>query len=87
MRWCIVNANLVDAGYQNKVRERLQRRLDAGDRSAFEFHVMTAVTNMDVERAIDAICDYFNWDEDRIAAAAESLRFPEFDHLKPTIRH
>ena len=47
---------------------------------------MTAVTEMDVRRALDAICDYLNWDDDRVAAAAESLRFPEFEHLEPTIR-
>ena len=57
---CIVDANLVNAGYQNEVRER-QRRLKAGDRSDFEFRVlMTAVTEMDVKRAVDAICDYLN---------------------------
>ena len=84
---CLVYANLVNAGYQNEVRERQQRLLEAGDRSDFEFRVvMTAVTEMDVRRAVDAICDYLNWDDDRVAAAAESLRFPEFEHLEPVIR-
>ena len=59
---------------------------EAGDRSDFEFRVvMTAVTEMDVRRAVDAICDYLNWD-DRVDAATESLHFPEFEHLEPTIR-
>ena len=47
---------------------------------------MTAVTDMDVRRAIDAICVYLNWDDDRVAAAAESLRFIEFEHLEAAIR-
>ena len=47
----LVDANLVTAGYQNKMRERQQHRLEAGDRSDFEFRVvMTAVTEMDVRR-------------------------------------
>ena len=84
---CLVNANLVNAGYQNKVRKHKQRLLEAGDWSNFEFRiVMTAVTEMDVKRAIDAICDYLNWDDDQVAAVAESLRFPEFEHLEPAIR-
>ena len=75
------------AGYQNKVRERQQRRLEAGNRSDFEFRVvMTAVTEMDVRRAVDAICDYLNWDDDRVAAAAASLQFPEFEHIDPLIQ-
>ena len=84
---CLVDANIVNADYQNEVRERQQRRFEAGDRSDFEFRVgITAVTEMDVRRAIDAICDYLNWDDDRVAAAAKSLRFPEFEHLEPAIR-
>ena len=84
---CLVDANLVNAGYQNEVRERQQRRLEAGDRSDFEFHVgITAVTEMDIGRAVYAICDYFNWDDDRVAAAAESLRFPKFEHVDPAIQ-
>ena len=68
--------------------KRQQRRLDAGDRSDFKFCVvMTAVTEMDVRRAIDANCDYLNWDDDRVAAAAEPLRFPEFEHIEPSIKH
>ena len=47
---------------------------------------MTAVTEMDVRRAVDAICDYLNWDDDRVAAAAKSLRFPEFEHNDPAIQ-
>ena len=35
--------------------------------------------------AVDAICDYLNWDDDRVAAAAESLRFSEFEHLEPAL--
>ena len=42
------------------MRERQQRRLEAGDRNDFEFRVITVVTNMDVKRAIDSICDYLN---------------------------
>ena len=69
------------------MRERQQRRLEAGDRCDLEFRlVMTDVTEMDVMRAVDTICDYLNWDDDRVAAAAESLRFPEFEHLGPAIR-
>ena len=84
---CLVEANLVDAGYQNEVRERQQRRLDAGHRTDFEFLVViTAVTNMDVGRAIDANCDYFNWDDNRIAAVSESLRFPEYERIDPAMR-
>ena len=83
---CFVDANLVNAGYQNKVRERQHRRLEAGDRNDFEFSVaMTAVTEMDVRRAVDVICDYLNSDDDRVAAAAESLRFPEFEYIDPAI--
>ena len=41
---CLVEANLVNAGYQNEVRERQLRRLNAGDWYDFEFRVvMTAV--------------------------------------------
>ena len=47
---------------------------------------MTAVTNMDVKSAIDAICEYLNWDDDTVTRAAVSLRFPEFEHLDPEIR-
>ena len=47
---------------------------------------MIFVMEMDVRRAINAICDYLNWDDDRLAAAAESQRFPKFDDLEPTIR-
>ena len=44
---CLVDATLVNAGYQNEVRERQQRRIEAGDRNDFEFRVvMTAVTEM-----------------------------------------
>ena len=83
---CLMEANLVNAGYYNEVRERQQRRLEACDRSDFEFCVvMTAVTNINVWRAIDAICNYLNWDEDRIASAAGSLRFPKFEHIDPSI--
>ena len=32
------------------------------------------------------ICDYLNWDDYRVATAAEFLRFPEFEHFKPTSR-
>ena len=65
------------------VRDHQQRPLEAGDRSDFEFCVvMTAVTEINVRRPIDAICDYLNWDDDRVAAAAELLRFPEFEHLE-----
>ena len=40
---CLVEVNFVNAGYQNKVRERQQHRLEAGDRIDFEFRVvMTA---------------------------------------------
>ena len=85
---CFVEANLIKAGYQNEVPERQRRRLDEGDRNDSEFRVvMIALTNMDVGRAIDAICDYLNWDNDLVAAAPESLRFPEFEHLEPTLRH
>ena len=85
---CFVDANSVNAGYQNEVRERQQRRLEAGDRSDFEFCVMmTAVTKMDVRRTVDAICDYLNWDDDLVAAAAESLRCPEFEHIEPVFHH
>ena len=84
---CLVNANLVNAGYQNEVPERQQRRLDTGDRSDFEFRVvMTAVKDLDFRRAVDAICDYLNWDDDQVAAAAESLRFPELGHIDPAIQ-
>ena len=84
---CLVDATLLNAGYQNEVRERQQHRLEAGDRSDFEYRVvMTAMTEMDIRRAVDAICDYLNWDDNRVAAAAESLRLPEFEHLEPTIR-
>ena len=83
---CIVDANLVYAGYQTEVRERQQGWLEAGDWRDFEFRVvMTAVTNMDVKRAIDVIYDYLNWDDERVAPAAESLRVPEFEHLKPEV--
>ena len=45
---CLVDANLVTAGYHNEERERQQHRLEAGDRSDFEFRdVMTAVTEME----------------------------------------
>ena len=38
------------------MREHQQRRLEAGDRSDFEFRVvMIAVTEMDVSRAVDVI--------------------------------
>ena len=37
---------------------------------------MTAVTQIDVRRSVDAICEYLNWVDNRVAAAAESLRFP-----------
>ena len=43
---------------------------------------MTAVTEIDVRRAIDAICDYLNLDDDKVAAAAKSLRFSELEHLE-----
>ena len=83
---CLVDSKLVSAGYPNEVRERQQRRLETGDRSDFEFCVMMiAVTEMDVRRAIDAICEYLNWDYDRVAAAAESLRIPEFEHFEHAI--
>ena len=83
----LVDANLVNAGYQNELRQRQQRRLEAGDRSDFEFCVVIiAVTEMDVKRAIDAICDYLNWEDERVASAAELLRFSEFEHLEPAIR-
>ena len=82
-----MDANLVNAGYQNEMRELQQRRLEVGDLSDFEFRVvMTSVREMDVRRAVDAICDYFDWDDDRVAAAAESLRFPEFEHIDPAIQ-
>ena len=85
---CLVEPNFVNAGYQNELRERQQRRLEAGDRSDFEFRVvMTAVTEMDVRGAIDAIYEYLNWDDDRVAAAAESLRFSKFEHLDFAICH
>ena len=85
---CLVDTNLVNAGYQNEVRDRQQRRLGTGDRSDFECRVvMTTVTEIDVRRAVDPICDYLNWDDDRVAAAAESLRFPEFEHIEPAIQH
>ena len=84
---CLVDANLLNAGYQ-KVRERQKHRLEAGDRSDFDFRVvMTAVTEMDVRRAVDAICDYLNWDDDRVAAAAESMHFPEYEHLEPAVHY
>ena len=55
----LLEANLVNAGYQSKVRKRQHRRLEEHDRDDFEFRVvMTALTNMEVKRAIDAICDY-----------------------------
>ena len=70
--------------YLNEVRERQQRRLEAGNRNAVEFRVVIiAVTEMCVRRAVDAICEYINWDVDRVAAAAESLRFLELEHLEP----
>ena len=69
------------------MRERQQCRLEAGHLSDFEFRVvMTAVTEMDVKRTVDAICDYLNWDNDRVTAAAESLSVPEFEHLEDAIR-
>ena len=83
---CLVEANLVNATYQNEVCERHQRRRKVGDRNDFEFRVvMTVVTNMDVKRTIEAICDYFNWDDNRVVAAAKSLRFPMFEHLEPAV--
>ena len=83
---CLMDTNLVNAGYQKEVHERQQRRLEAGDRSDFEFRVvMTAVTVMDVRREVDAICDNLNCDDDQVAAAAESLRFHEFEHIDPAI--
>ena len=46
---CFVEANLVNADYHYEVRERQQRRLEAGDRSDFKFRVvMIAVTNINV---------------------------------------
>ena len=85
---CLVDANLVNSGYQNEVRERQKHRLEAGDQSDFEFCVvMTAVTEMYVRRAVDAICDYLNLDDDRVAAAAESMHFPEFEHLEPAVHY
>ena len=48
---------------------------------------MITVTVIDVRRAVDAICDYLNWDDARVAAAAESLRFPKFEHFEPAIQH
>ena len=78
----------MNAGYQSEVSERQHCRLEARDRSDFEFRVvMTAVAEMDVRGAVDAICDYLNWDDDRVAAAAESLLFPEFEHIEPAIQH
>ena len=83
---CVVDANLVTSTYQNEVRKRQQHRLEAGDRSDFEFRVvMIAVTEMDVRREVDAICDHLYWDDNRVAAAAESLHSPEFEHLEPAI--
>ena len=85
---CLVKANIDNAGFQNEVRERQQRRLEANDWNDNEFRVvMTVVTNMEVMRAIDAICDYFNWDDDRVAADAESFYFFKFKHIKPAIRY
>ena len=85
---CLVDANLVNAGYQNEVRERQKHRLEAGDQSDFEFRlVMTAVTKMDVKRAVDAICDYLNCDDDSLAAATESMHFLEFEHLEPAVHY
>ena len=65
-----------------------QKQLEAGDQSDFEFRVvMTALTEMNVRRAVDAICDYLNWNDDRVAAAAESMHFPEFEHLEPAVHY
>ena len=59
------------AGYQNEMRVRQQRRLEAGDRYDFELRVViTAVTNMDVERAIDAICEQLIWDDGTVTKTA-----------------
>ena len=78
---CLVDANIVNAGYQDEVSERQQRRLEANFRNDFEFYVvMTAVTDMDVMRAVDEICEYLNWDDDRVVPAAKSLRLPELEH-------
>ena len=46
---------------------------------------MTAVTEIDVKRAVDAIWDYLNLDDDRVGAAAELLRLSELEHLKLAI--
>ena len=43
---------------------------------------MTAVTNMDVMRAIHAICEYLNWDDNTVIRAAESMRYPELKNLE-----
>ena len=83
---CFVEANLVNAGNQNEVRERQQRRLEACHRNVKFRVVMTAVTNMDVKRAIDAICEYLNWDDNTVRKTAESMQFPEFEHLEPANR-
>ena len=83
---CLVDANLVNAGHQNEIRKRQQRRLKAGDKSDLDFRVvMIAITEVAVRCAVNAIYDLINWDDNRVAAAAESLRFPEFEHLEPTI--
>ena len=73
---CFLDTNIVHVDNQNEVRKRQQRRLEEGDRSDFEFRVvMTTLTNMGLKRAINAICDYLNYDDDCVATAAESLRF------------
>ena len=78
----------MNAGYQNEVRERQKHLHEAGDQSDFKFRVvMTVVTEMDFRRAVDAICDYLNWDDDRVAAAAKSMNLTEFEHLEPAVHY
>lgn len=78
-----VKANLVNAGYQSELRERQQRWRKVDNQDNFDFrNVLTAVTLMQIERAIDAISDYRNLNDDRVATIAESLRSPEIEHLE-----
>ena len=48
-------------------------------------NISTAVEG-GIARASEALGDFLNWDDARIAAEAESLRFPEFENIEVTSR-
>ena len=83
LRRCLIERNAIGPEYPAELRTRQARLIAAGDRNELVFPLNAAAVDEDGRaNVVKAIEEFLHWDDQRIAAKAESIEFPEFLHIE-----